>query len=230
MTNSKQKGEHKRMYYKEFRAIIEGLETAHNDTISSSNNPHETARRFIRSVGADTAAQCVAAMVRRLSWDGRISRTAKAWAESVSLSDEWSRRIDEAYSDRIHAAHLSQIAEALAAEPEHAAAEDQKPATRYLEQVEQADSLDQLDTIAETAANDESISTAEYEQIQAAAIRKDKERDDKGIKTYAFGANDSAGRLIELKIPAKSRKEAEKMIKSISPSCNFSFNYEENYI
>lgn len=160
------------MTIKEFCATIEALEAAHVETCNNSNNPHETARHFIRAVGADTAAQCVAAMVRRLHWDGRISHTARQWAEGVSLSEEWGRHIDDAYTDRIHAAHLSQIAEAMPAELEHAEAETQPATARYLEQVEQADSLDELDTIAEAAANDDTLTSAEYEAVHAAALRK----------------------------------------------------------
>lgn len=160
------------MTIKEFRATIEALEAAHAETRDNSNNPHETARRFIRAVGADTAAQCVAAMVRRLHWDGRISHTARQWGDGVSLSEEWERRIDDAYTDRIHAAHLSQIAQAMPAELEHAQAEAQPAADRYLEQVAQADSLDELDTITEAAANDDTLTGAEYEAIHAAALRK----------------------------------------------------------
>ena len=111
------------MTIKDFRATIEALEAAHDETRSNSNNPHETARLFIRSVGADTAAQCVASMVRRLHWDGRISRQARKWADGVELSSEWERRIDEAYTDRIHTAHLSQIAEAMPSELEFVQAE-----------------------------------------------------------------------------------------------------------
>lgn len=55
--------------------------------------------------------------------------------------------------------------------------EEQPAAARYMEQVEQADSLDELDSITETAANDETISTVEYETIHAAALRKAQEWD-----------------------------------------------------
>src|SRR5699024_2823118 len=76
------------------------------------------------------------------------------------------------YTDRIHAAHLSQIAEAMPTELEHAQAEAQPAADRYLEQVAQADSLDELDSITETAANDDTLTGAEYEAVHAAALRK----------------------------------------------------------
>ena len=53
-----------------------------------------------------------------------------------------------------------------------AQAETQPATARYLEQVEQADSLDELDTIAEAAANDDTLTSAEYEAVHAAALRK----------------------------------------------------------
>lgn len=160
------------MTIKEFRATIETLEAIQ----ASSSRPHETARRFIRAVGTDTAAQCVAAMVRRLHWDGRISRQARQWAEGVELPAVLVEHIQDTYSS-IHAAHLSQIAEAMPAELDFVEAETQPAAARYLEQVEQADSLDELDAIVESAANDDSISTADYEAIHSAALRKAQEWD-----------------------------------------------------
>lgn len=111
------------MKIRELRETISALETAHSESINNSNTPNETARRFIRAVGPDKAVQCVAAMVRRASWDGRISRTAKTWAASVAMSEEWERRIDEAYCDTIHMAHLSQIADAMPKELEFISAE-----------------------------------------------------------------------------------------------------------
>lgn len=53
-----------------------------------------------------------------------------------------------------------------------AQAEAQPAADRYLEQVAQADSLDELDTITEAAANDDTLTGAEYEAVHAAALRK----------------------------------------------------------
>ena len=43
---------------------------------------------------------------------------------------------------------------------------------KYLDEIQQVDSLDELDRITETAANDESISGADYEAIHSAALRK----------------------------------------------------------
>lgn len=113
------------MLLKELNAILTALETAHREARDNSNTPNETARNFIMAVGPDKASQCMAAMIRRASWDGRISRTAKEWAASVALSEEWERRIDDAYCEAIHMAHLSQIAEAMPKELEYVSALEQ---------------------------------------------------------------------------------------------------------
>lgn len=55
---------------------------------------------------------------------------------------------------------------------EYAGRGQKAPAERYMEQVEQADSLDDLDSITEAAANDESISTAQCSTIYRAAARR----------------------------------------------------------
>ena len=112
------------MTLKELRGIVSALETAHRTSRDNSNTPNETARLFIKAVGADTAAQCVAAMVRRCSWDGRISRYAREWASGVALTAEWERRVDDVYTNSIHMAHLSQIVEAMPKELEYIAAEE----------------------------------------------------------------------------------------------------------
>lgn len=112
------------MTLKELRGIVSALETAHSTSRDNSNTPNETARLFIKAVGADVASQCVAAMVRRFSWDGRISRYAREWASGVALTAEWERRVDDVYTNSIHMAHLSQIVEAMPKELEYIAAEE----------------------------------------------------------------------------------------------------------
>ena len=173
------------MTRKELEKTVEALEAAHADTLNNSNNPHDTARQFIRSVGAETASKCVAAMVRRLTWDGRISRAAREWAEGVNLSDEWAQRVGEVYSDRIHAAHLSQIAEAMQAEIEFCEAESQPAPSRYMDEIEAADTLDELDRITEQAANDDTLTGEEYTEIYSAAMRKAQGWDPQGATRTA---------------------------------------------
>lgn len=106
----------------ELTAIINALETAHRAVANSTNRPADTARHFIAAVGIDTAAQCVAAMVRRAQFDGRISKSAKDWANALDLSADWGNHISYVYSNAIHPAHLSQIAEAMPLEIDYAVA------------------------------------------------------------------------------------------------------------
>lgn len=115
------------MTIKEMRSTIDALASAYQDTRDNGGNPDTAARGFIQAVGPDEAAQCVAAMIRRAAWDGRISRAAKAWAQNVALSEEWGRHIEDTYCDAIHPAHLSQIAEAMPKELERHAAETMAP-------------------------------------------------------------------------------------------------------
>lgn len=98
----------------ELRTTIEALETVYVDVRFADGTPAETVKKYVETVGLEAATYCVAAMVRQASWDGRISRTAKEWAASIELPEDWERRIDHVYSDRIHKAHLSQLAEAMA--------------------------------------------------------------------------------------------------------------------
>lgn len=101
------------MTIKELRATIGALASAYEAARENGGNQDTTACKFIEAIGPEEAAQCVAAMVCRASWDGRISQAAKEWASSVALSDEWARHIEDTYCDAIHPAHLSQIAEAI---------------------------------------------------------------------------------------------------------------------
>ena len=112
------------MTLKELRGIVSALETAHSTSRTIATPRTRPPGLFIKAVGADTAAQCVAAMVRRFSWDGRISRYAREWASGVALTAEWERRVDDVYTNSIHMAHLSQIAETMPKELEYIAAEE----------------------------------------------------------------------------------------------------------
>lgn len=98
----------------ELNRIIEALESLVALDVSAGRSPSDTVKAFCDGEGHGTAAYCIAAMVRRASWDGRISRYAKDWAASIELPEDWARRVDEIYSNRIHMAHLSQLAEAMA--------------------------------------------------------------------------------------------------------------------
>lgn len=96
--------------------IICALEQAHENTQATTNKPADTVNAFVSAVGLDAAAYCIAAMVRRVRFDGRISRYAKAWADGqdgLDMPEDWMQAVPECYSSAIHPAHLSQLAEAM---------------------------------------------------------------------------------------------------------------------
>lgn len=99
---------------KAIRANVETVENIYAESISGT--PAETVKKIVSAIGYESAVEIIASMVNRISaWDGRISRTAKEWASTQgnAWDEEAADRIG-IYSDRIHAAHLNQIAEAMA--------------------------------------------------------------------------------------------------------------------
>lgn len=101
------------MFVKEFRALIETLEYLYAQDRETGATPSETMKKYIAAVGAETAVSIVALMVRRVSWDGRISRNAKDWAAGITIPEDLAKREDDAYSEKIHTAHLNQLACAM---------------------------------------------------------------------------------------------------------------------
>ena len=101
------------MFIKEFRALIESLESIYSQDRETGTKPTETVKEYISAVGKETAAAIIALMVRRVSWDGRISRDAKEWAASIAIPEDLAKREDDAYSEKIHTAHLNQLACAM---------------------------------------------------------------------------------------------------------------------
>lgn len=124
----------------ELDRIISALEKAHETTQATTNKPADTVNAFASAVGLDTAAYCIAAMVRRVRFDGRISRYAKAWAdglEGLDMPIDWMQAVQECYSPAIHPAHLSQLAEAMQErlkqpDPEGSQEEPQEEADPYM--------------------------------------------------------------------------------------------------
>lgn len=156
----------------ELRTTLEALETAYVDVRFTTGTPAETVKKYVETVGLETATYCVAAMVRQASWDGRISRTAKEWAASIKLPEDWERRIDHVYSDRIHKAHLSQLAEAMAEYVPETEAGTQPEAEREDAEPETPD-MGRANSILATARH-----TLE--------TRNDRSAWDKGVTVYAL--------------------------------------------
>ena len=122
------KGEKTTMTKKEMNATVEALENAYTNSITDGESPLTTCKAFIETVGAAAASQCMAVMVRRLHWDGRISKAARAWADGVQVDEAWSLYQVEAYTNRIHSSHLSQLAESMGEALEQVEAEAEAPA------------------------------------------------------------------------------------------------------
>lgn len=103
----------------ELRAAVKTLETIHNETLTNDGTPGQTVTAFIEAVGYDTACDVIASLVNVSAWDGRISSKSVQWSETVGTSlDEEAARNYGIYSDRIHKAHLDQIARAMMEQPE----------------------------------------------------------------------------------------------------------------
>lgn len=141
------KGEKTTMTKKEMDATVEALENAYTNSITEGESPLTTCKAFIETVGAAAASQCMAVMVRRLHWDGRISRTARAWADGVQVDEAWSLYQVEAYSSRIHSSHLSQLAESMGEALEQVAAEAEAEAETPTEAPAQTTNRSAIDAL-----------------------------------------------------------------------------------
>lgn len=105
----------------EFRAIRktyaaerDALATMHEKSFS----PDITVADLVEAIGYDNAAEIIAIMVvAKGTWDERISSKARAWAaDLVTITrEEIADLLGLYYCDRIHPAHLDQIARAMAA-------------------------------------------------------------------------------------------------------------------
>lgn len=78
------------------------------------STPAQTVAAFVESVGYEAAVEIVASLVNRSAWDGRISRRCAEWANTQENSwDEEACSRLSIYTNRIHTAHLDQIAAAM---------------------------------------------------------------------------------------------------------------------
>ena len=78
-----------------------------------NKTPAETVRAMIETIGKHDTEAILSSLVRDKYWDGRLSPTAKTWACHID------HNIPQIYNHMstnvIHPAHLSQLAEAMAA-------------------------------------------------------------------------------------------------------------------
>ena len=88
---------------------VSTLEAIYADTIELT--PADTVARFKEAVGEELARATVATLINRSAWDGRISQRSKTWAEGVTEAwDEQAAVRMGVYTNRVHMAHLDQIA------------------------------------------------------------------------------------------------------------------------
>lgn len=127
-------------------STLETIYTAQYDAESPlyHSTPAQTVAAFVESVGYEAAVEIVASLVNRSAWDGRISRRCAEWANAQGNSwDEEACSRLSIYTNRIHTAHLDQIAAAMMKyEPttEPAAEEAQEAA----EEAQQESTLDKV--------------------------------------------------------------------------------------
>lgn len=127
-----------REYRKAVLASVAALEEIVAADVASDRTPAQTVAAFVERIGYGEAAAIVATLVNGCAWDGRISRKNAVWAASIenALNSEAADFL-RVYSDRIHRAHLDQIADAMReytpTEPTtEAEAEPEAPATSYI--------------------------------------------------------------------------------------------------
>ena len=95
--------------YRATRAAVDTLESIYGETIHAT--PAVTVKEYVSRVGYDMAVSVIATLVNRSAWDGRISRRAAQWAETISGAFDEKAAVEVGiYSNRIHCAHLDRIA------------------------------------------------------------------------------------------------------------------------
>ncbi len=95
----------------EARQAIARLEAHYAATVGTTT-PADTLSRATENMSAEEVAEAIAILVHSIPWDGRISRTAKAACADIQHCDNDDTAL---YTNRIHAAHLSQMAEEIPA-------------------------------------------------------------------------------------------------------------------
>lgn len=90
------------------------LENAVNRLVeiyNATTRPDATIAAYEVEVGHDLAVEVIASMVNQKAWDGRIGRETAQWA--ASQPDSWDENAAfrlGLYSDKIHPAHIDQLA------------------------------------------------------------------------------------------------------------------------
>ena len=146
------------------REAVKTLESIYRETIEKT--PAETIAAYVAAVGHDMAVCVLASLVNRSAWDGRISRRCAEWAKAQE--NAWDEEAAEKLwigSDRIHRAHLDQLAAAMMEyqpeEPAEETTEEPKEETPMFPNLTAAVNAHFDENAAKFAANLETITTGE---------------------------------------------------------------------
>ena len=92
--------------------LVHKLEDIHEHALCTHCNPQKTIDEFVDAVGYEEARYAVATLVNVKAWDGRISPRNAEWARNVADAwDEESGFQIGLYTNRIHTAHVDQLAD-----------------------------------------------------------------------------------------------------------------------
>lgn len=137
------------------------------------STPEQTVAAYVEAVGYEAAVEIIASLVNRNAWDGRISRRSAEWANAQENSwDEEACSSLSLYTNRIHMAHLDQIANAMMKyQPttEEPAEEAQEAAEEAQEEEQEDNSMNALEKMK-----------------QDLTTRKDRSAWNKGVTVYAL--------------------------------------------
>ena len=98
----------------DLRLALEALENQYSEDLRAGNTPSNTIHAYLMMVGADMARSVIATLVNQSAWDGRISDRNAAWAAGIENAwDADSANRMSIYTNRIHMAHLDQMADAM---------------------------------------------------------------------------------------------------------------------
>lgn len=152
-------------------ATLETLYAAQYDEESPlyHSTPAQTVAAYVEAVGYESAVEIIASLVNRSAWDGRISRRSAEWANAQENSwDEEACSRLSIYTNRIHMAHLEQIAAAM---------------MKYQPTTEEP--AEEAQEAQEEEQEDNSMNVLE-KMKQDLTTRKDRSTWDKGVTVYAL--------------------------------------------
>lgn len=83
------------------------------EIIEGDNNPDNSVKRFVSTVGRCEAEVVIASLVNSKAWDGRISKINAEWAANCEEAFDEKAGETLRISTEIHPAHLNAIATAM---------------------------------------------------------------------------------------------------------------------